>query len=68
MCIRRYHNVYGPHGTYDGGRAKAPTTMCRTVSTALMTEEREIESWGDGEQTRSFMYSDRAGERRRAYR
>jgi GDP-D-mannose 3', 5'-epimerase len=54
--VARYHNVYGPYGTYDGGREKAPAAICRKVITALMTGEREIEIWGDGEQTRSFMY------------
>jgi GDP-D-mannose 3',5'-epimerase len=56
--VARYHNVYGPHGAYDGGREKAPAAICRKVITALMTGEREIEIWGDGEQTRSFMYID----------
>jgi GDP-D-mannose 3',5'-epimerase len=56
--VARYHNVYGPHGTYDGGREKAPAAICRKVITALMMGEHEIEIWGDGEQTRSFMYID----------
>jgi GDP-D-mannose 3', 5'-epimerase len=56
--VGRYHNVYGPHGTYHGGREKAPASICRKVITALLTGEREIEIWGDGEQTRSFMYID----------
>lgn len=56
--IARYHNVYGPHGTYDGGRDKAPAAICRKVITASMRGEREIEIWGDGEQTRSFMFID----------
>lgn len=56
--VGRYHNVYGPQGTYHGGREKAPAAICRKVITALMTGEREIEIWGDGEQTRSFMYID----------
>jgi nucleoside-diphosphate-sugar epimerase len=56
--VARYHNVYGPHGTYDGGREKAPAAICRKVITALMTGDHEIEIWGDGEQTRSFMYID----------
>jgi GDP-D-mannose 3', 5'-epimerase len=56
--VARYHNVYGPHGAYDGGREKAPAAICRKVITALLTGEREIEIWGDGEQTRSFMYID----------
>ena len=56
--VARYHNVYGPHGTYDGGREKAPAAICRKVATAKLTGEHEIEIWGDGEQTRSFMYID----------
>jgi nucleoside-diphosphate-sugar epimerase len=56
--IARYHNVYGPHGTYDGGREKAPAAICRKVITAQMAGNQEIEIWGDGEQTRSFMYID----------
>jgi nucleoside-diphosphate-sugar epimerase len=56
--VGRYHNVYGPHSTYQGGREKAPASICRKVITALMTGEHEIEIWGDGEQTRSFMYID----------
>ncbi len=56
--IGRYHNVYGPHGTYDGGREKAPAAMCRKVIEAKLSGRNEIEIWGDGEQTRSFMYID----------
>ena len=56
--VARYHNVYGPHGTYDGGREKAPAAMCRKVIEAKMTGDPSIEIWGDGEQTRSFMYID----------
>jgi nucleoside-diphosphate-sugar epimerase len=56
--IARYHNVYGPHGTYEGGREKAPAAMCRKVIGALLAGADEIEVWGDGEQTRSFMYID----------
>jgi nucleoside-diphosphate-sugar epimerase len=56
--VARYHNVYGPHGTYDGGREKAPAAICRKVISALRTGDPEIEIWGDGEQTRSFMYID----------
>jgi nucleoside-diphosphate-sugar epimerase len=56
--VARYHNVYGPHGTYTGGREKAPAAICRKVATAKLTGEDEIEIWGDGEQTRSFMYID----------
>jgi nucleoside-diphosphate-sugar epimerase len=56
--VARYHNVYGPLGTYDGGREKAPAAICRKVITAKMNGSNEIEIWGDGEQTRSFMYID----------
>jgi GDP-D-mannose 3', 5'-epimerase len=56
--IARYHNVYGPHGTYDGGREKAPAAMCRKVIAARLAGADESEVWGDGEQTRSFMYID----------
>jgi nucleoside-diphosphate-sugar epimerase len=56
--VARYHNVYGPHGTYDGGREKAPAAICRKVAMAKLTGGDEIEIWGDGEQTRSFMYID----------
>ena len=57
-CAARYHNVYGPFGTYDGGREKAPAAVCRKVISALMSGRHEIEIWGDGLQTRSFMYID----------
>ena len=56
--VARYHNVYGPHGTYDGGREKAPAAICRKVAEAKLSGDHEIEIWGDGEQTRSFMYID----------
>ena len=56
--VARYHNVYGPHGTYDGGREKAPAAICRKVIAAKLSGKHEIEIWGDGEQTRSFMYID----------
>jgi nucleoside-diphosphate-sugar epimerase len=56
--ILRYHNVYGPHGTYEGGREKAPAAICRKVIEAKLSGNHEIEIWGDGEQTRSFMYID----------
>ena len=56
--VARYHNVYGPHGSYDGGREKAPAAICRKVITANLTGSDTIEIWGDGEQTRSFMYID----------
>jgi nucleoside-diphosphate-sugar epimerase len=54
----RYHNVYGPHGTYDGGREKAPAAICRKVIEAKLSGNHQIEIWGDGEQTRSFMFVD----------
>jgi GDP-D-mannose 3', 5'-epimerase len=56
--VARYHNVYGPFGTYDGGREKAPAAICRKVITAKLSGKHEIEIWGDGKQTRSFMYID----------
>jgi len=56
--VARYHNVYGPYGTYDGGREKAPAAICRKVIEARRSGKREIVIWGDGEQTRSFMYID----------
>ena len=54
--VARFHNVYGPLGTYSGGREKAPAALCRKI--ALANEGEGIEIWGDGEQTRSFMYID----------
>ena len=56
--VARYHNVYGPHGTCDGGREKAPAAICRKVIEAKLSGKHEIEIWGDGHQTRSFMYID----------
>ncbi len=56
--IARFHNVYGPHGTWYGGREKAPAAMCRKVVEAQDTGNYSIEIWGDGTQTRSFMYID----------
>ena len=56
--IARYHNVYGPYGTWDGGREKAPAAICRKVIEAKLSGTRKIEIWGDGQQTRSFMYID----------
>ena len=56
--VARYHNVYGPYGTYDGGREKAPAAVCRKVVQAQLSGSNEIEIWGDGEQTRSFTYID----------
>ena len=57
-AIARFHNVYGPHGTWDGGREKAPAAICRKVIEAKDTGSHEITIWGDGSQTRSFMYID----------
>jgi len=56
--VARYHNIYGPYGTFDGGREKAPAAACRKVAIAALTGDRRIEVWGDGEQTRSFTYVD----------
>ena len=56
--VARYHNVYGPYGTWDGGREKAPAAICRKVADAVLSGTGRIEIWGDGEQTRSFMYID----------
>jgi len=56
MC--RYHNVYGPFGTWDGGREKAPAALCRKIIKAKLSGDHSIDIWGDGEQTRSFMYID----------
>jgi len=56
--VARYHNVYGPHGTFNGGREKAPAAICRKVIAAKLSGHHEIEIWGDGEQTRSFMFID----------
>lgn len=60
--VARYHNVYGPHGTWDGGREKVPAAICRKVAMASLTGDPEIEVWGDGEQVRSFTYVDDAVE------
>jgi GDP-D-mannose 3', 5'-epimerase len=56
--VARYHNVFGPFGTWEGGREKAPAAICRKVIRAQLDGTDEIEIWGDGEQTRSFMYID----------
>ena len=56
--VARYHNVYGPEGTWTGGREKAPAALCRKVAMAMLTGDDTIRIWGDGEQTRSFMYID----------
>ena len=56
--IVRFHNIFGPNGTWDGGREKAPAALSRKIAVAKLTENPEIEIWGDGEQTRSFCYID----------
>lgn len=56
--VVRYHNVYGPLGTFDGGREKAPAAICRKIAQAKLSNNHEIEIWGEGQQTRSFMYID----------
>lgn len=56
--VARYHNVYGPEGTWTGGREKAPAAICRKVAEASLSDGGGIEIWGDGKQTRSFMYVD----------
>lgn len=56
--VARFHNVYGPNGTWEGGREKAPAAICRKVIAAVVSGKHEIEVWGDGTQTRSFMYID----------
>lgn len=58
--VGRYHNVYGPNGTWIGGREKAPAAICRKVAEAVLSGKLEIEIWGDGEQTRSFTFIDDA--------
>jgi GDP-D-mannose 3',5'-epimerase len=56
--IARLHNIFGPEGTWDGGREKAPAALCRKIAMASLTGNPEVEIWGDGEQTRSFCYID----------
>jgi len=56
--IARYHNVYGPMGTFDGGREKAPAALCRKIVNCIINQKNHIDVWGDGEQTRSFLYID----------
>ena len=56
--VARYHNIYGPYGTFDGGREKAPAALCRKVINAKRKNENKIEVWGDGKQTRTFLYID----------
>ena len=60
--VARYHNVYGPYGSWQGGREKAPAALCRKVAFARLTGAREVQVWGDGRQTRSFCYVDDAVE------
>ena len=54
--VARYHNIYGPFGTFDGGREKSPAALCRKIASAKLLKEKEIEVWGDGEQTRSYLF------------
>jgi nucleoside-diphosphate-sugar epimerase len=56
--IVRFHNIFGPYGTFEGGREKAPAALCRKIAMAKLTGNSEVEIWGDGEQTRSFCYID----------
>ena len=56
--IARYHNIFGPSGTFDGGREKAPAALCRKIIQAKKKNSKYIDVWGDGEQTRSFLYID----------
>ena len=56
--VARFHNVYGPEGTWTGGREKAPAAICRKIAECVLSGDRTIDVWGDGEQTRSFMYID----------
>ena len=56
--VARYHNVYGPLGTFDGGREKAPAALCRKLAEAKILKKKKIDVWGDGKQTRSFMFID----------
>ena len=56
--VARYHNIYGPFGTYDGGREKAPAALCRKVLSAKTNKDNKIQVWGDGKQTRTFLYID----------
>lgn len=56
--VARYHNIYGPLGTFDGGREKSPAALCRKVVQAKINKKKEIEVWGDGEQTRSYLFVD----------
>lgn len=54
--VARYHNIFGPLGTFDGGREKSPAALCRKIALAKINKQKEIEIWGDGEQTRSYLF------------
>ena len=56
--VARYHNIFGPNGTYDGGREKAPAALCRKIIESILENKNTIDVWGDGKQTRSFLYID----------
>jgi len=56
--VARYHNIFGPNGTYDGGREKAPAALCRKIINSIINNSNSIDVWGDGKQTRSFLYID----------
>lgn len=56
--MARFHNIFGPHGTWIGGREKAPAALCRKIATAKLIDDPVVEIWGDGNQTRSFCYID----------
>ena len=56
--VARYHNIFGPNGTYDGGREKAPAALCRKIIYSIIESNNSIDVWGDGKQTRSFLYID----------
>ncbi len=56
--VARYHNIFGPNGTYDGGREKAPAALCRKIIESILENKKTIDVWGDGKQTRSFLYID----------
>ena len=56
--VARYHNIFGPNGTYDGGREKAPAALCRKIINSIISNNDSIDVWGDGKQTRSFLYID----------
>ena len=54
--VARYHNIFGPNGTYDGGREKAPAALCRKIINSIINNSDSINVWGDGKQTRSFLF------------